>query len=312
MLRVASVVACATLAALAMSATISTASSTTCSARFSSVFQPHMVLQRRRPINVFGYITANGNTATNSTATGSPPQITVALGDAATTSAAIAGGRWSVTLPAMEATAANQIPLNLTMTFSSSGGDGLDGSNSRNGGSGGIINSSVGVSTTTTLTDIVVGDVVLCSGQSNIDVPQSYGHQTNATAQQDDEDFAARWSERLRLMIVPNQLPNLGSVSPSPLPHPTLSRIRAHAVFACLLSCVCVGLMYCCTSLNTDSRMECVPCDFMPACLCLSVMCVSLSAHVSVPVVALPLARSLCTRVYSSHTRCVSSIITYA
>jgi hypothetical protein len=59
-----------------------------------------------------------------------------------------------------------------------------------------------------TLTDICIGDVYLFSGQSNIDVPEAYGHQFDPAAQAKEEAFADA-NPDLRLMIVPNQLPGL-------------------------------------------------------------------------------------------------------
>ena len=178
--------------------------------RFSNVFAASMVLQRNKPIQLWGFGTPLAG-------------MTVCLASdcAPTTTAAQElerGGRsWSATLPARTATAT---PMTLTLR-------GVDNA------------------TLQELGDIVVGDVYLFSGQSNIDIPQTYGRQvytpslpscepqnmtnrlcstTNTTAQQATEHFADRYGEQqglLRIMIVaapPSAAPNASTANPAELP----------------------------------------------------------------------------------------------
>ncbi len=91
------------------------------------MFQDHGVLQRDRPITVWGHA-ASGEV------------VTVTLGSASARATADAAGRWSTVLPAMNAGG----PWVLTAQ----------------GGSG--VRQSAG--------DILVGDVFLCSGQSNMEL----------------------------------------------------------------------------------------------------------------------------------------------
>ena len=92
------------------------------------MFQDHAVLQRDRPIKVYG-----------ETAPGAP--VTVTIGGASTQARAGADGRWSVTLPAMPAGG----PYALTATANGE---------------------------TRTASDVLIGDVFFCSGQSNMGFSQ--------------------------------------------------------------------------------------------------------------------------------------------
>ena len=91
----------------------------------ASLFQDHMVLQRGKPVPVWGTADA-----------GKP--ITVKIGTQQASGKADDKGNWRADLPALEATATGQ---NVTIT---------DGTN------------------TVTLSDVLVGDVWICSGQSNM------------------------------------------------------------------------------------------------------------------------------------------------
>jgi sialate O-acetylesterase len=93
----------------------------------ASLFQDHMVLQRGKPVPVWG--TADAGKA-----------ITVKVGTQQATGKADDKGNWRVDLPAMEANATGQ---NVTIT---------DGDK------------------TITLADVLIGDVWVCSGQSNMGV----------------------------------------------------------------------------------------------------------------------------------------------
>ena len=94
---------------------------------FARVFGDHAVLQRDRPIAVWGSADAG-------------QKLTVSLGDHTAPVRADKSGHWRASLPAMAAGG----PYTLTVT---------------------------GAAGTTTLADIKIGDVYLCSGQSNMEFP---------------------------------------------------------------------------------------------------------------------------------------------
>jgi len=94
---------------------------------FNSVFQDHAVLQRDKPIAVWGQA-SNGD------------EITLSLGEAKIAARADSSGHWSATLPAMSAGG----PYKLA---------------AKAGTAEQVLN------------DILVGDVFLCSGQSNMELP---------------------------------------------------------------------------------------------------------------------------------------------
>ncbi|MEO9132037.1 MAG: sialate O-acetylesterase [Sphingomonas sp.] len=94
---------------------------------FAHIFGDHAVLQRDRPIAVWGSAAPKAN-------------VTVSLNGQSAQGVADGSGRWRVTLPKMAAGGA------YTLTASTGGA-------------------------TTTLNDIAVGDVYLCSGQSNMEFP---------------------------------------------------------------------------------------------------------------------------------------------
>lgn len=93
--------------------------------RLASIFSDHMVLQRDRPIRIWGWADPRQS-------------VTVTLGDATATATADESGRWQAELPARAASAQ---PVSLTVR------------------AGNAI----------TLEDILIGEVWLCSGQSNME-----------------------------------------------------------------------------------------------------------------------------------------------
>jgi sialate O-acetylesterase len=93
----------------------------------NALFVDHAVLQRDRPINVYGHA-------------GVGEEVTVALAGASASAKADANGAWSLTLPAMSAGG----PFTLTARAGSA---------------------------TQVANDVLVGDVWLCSGQSNMEWP---------------------------------------------------------------------------------------------------------------------------------------------
>jgi sialate O-acetylesterase len=124
--RVSAVFGVPALAALLVAATLH--AQTAASLSFGGLFQDHAVLQRDRPIEVWGHA-------------GNGEEITVSIAASTARARADASGRWSVTLPALSAGG----PFVLTAQGSSG---------SRQAAS-----------------DILVGDVFLCSGQSNMELP---------------------------------------------------------------------------------------------------------------------------------------------
>ena len=95
--------------------------------RLPKIFGDHMVLQRDKPVRIWGWAEAG-------------EEVSVQIGAARVSGAADEGGRWSLSLPAQEATGE---PLTLTVK-----------------GANEIV-----------LKDILVGEVWLCSGQSNMEWP---------------------------------------------------------------------------------------------------------------------------------------------
>ena len=93
----------------------------------SALFVDHAVLQRDRPIDVYGRANAG-------------EEVSVSLGNATAQAKANAQGIWSVTLPAMSAGG----PFTLT---------------------------SRTAARSQTANDVLIGDVWLCSGQSNMEWP---------------------------------------------------------------------------------------------------------------------------------------------
>jgi sialate O-acetylesterase len=127
----------------------------------ASVFQDHAVLQRERPIAVWG--------------TAWPGErVTVTLNGSTAGASADPSGRWDARLPAMTAGG----PYTLTATTASGASQ--------------------------TLSDVLIGDVWLCSGQSNMELPVS--RTLNA-----DSEIAQSTSDTIRLLQVTH------ADSPAPL-----------------------------------------------------------------------------------------------
>jgi len=141
------------LRGLIILALAATASSALAEPRLASPFSDHAVLQRGRPIPVWG--------------TADPGErVTVALGEASRTATADRRGAWRVELPAQAAGGA----FDLTVTSDSG---------------------------RSAATDILVGDVWLCSGQSNMEmtVAQSLSGYNESQGAEDP---------RLRILTVPH------------------------------------------------------------------------------------------------------------
>ena len=127
------------------------------------LFQDHAVLQRDKPISIWGQATAN-------------EVITVSLATASARAQADASGRWHVTLPAMSAGG----PLVLTAQ-----------------GTSGARQSA---------SDILVGDVFLCSGQSNMELPVREAGDSN-------NEITNSANNTIRMLSVQH------AISPVPLSH---------------------------------------------------------------------------------------------
>ena len=120
------------------------------SVRFSNVFASHMVLQRGQPIELWGF-----------GASPSASNLSVHMGSAATDVYWPVGadGSWKAELPAMHGFGCNGTQLVLKSE-------------------GKLVQA---------LSDICIGDVYLFSGQSNIDLAESYANQFDAEAQVKEE-----------------------------------------------------------------------------------------------------------------------------
>ena len=125
------------------------------------LFQDHAVLQRDKPIEVWGHAAA-GET------------VTVSLDTARASARADAAGQWSVKLPALSAGG----PFVLEAKGSSSGEQAAH--------------------------DVLVGDVFLCSGQSNMELPVRRSGDT-------DSEIRNSTNDRIRMLTVQH------AASPTPL-----------------------------------------------------------------------------------------------
>ncbi len=142
------------LAAAALGSGLCVAAEAPPSPLLASLFQDHAVLQRDRPIAVWGSATA-GET------------VSVSIGGLEASARADGSGRWSAELPAMGAGG----PFTLVARASSGAAQ--------------------------TLSDILVGDVWLCSGQSNMEMTVSGSRNGERAAARSADD-------RLRLLTVPH------------------------------------------------------------------------------------------------------------
>ncbi len=97
----------------------------------ASCFMDNMVIQRNQPIKVWGTSTVEDKT------------VTITLGDKSATTQTNSTGKWSVTLPAMSATAPGT-GLTLNMTCNDEAG------------------------TNKTITNVAIGEIILAAGQSNM------------------------------------------------------------------------------------------------------------------------------------------------
>ena len=141
--------------------------------RFANSFASSMVLQRNAPIAVWGWVPSSDFVATNTT-------FTVSLGAVTAPATIFLNGTFQSLLPARSASLS---PSTLSLA-------------AHDGNSQQIC---------ATLTDIVVGDVLLVSGQSNVGISVAYTNQFNATAERENMAIADALgkSGRVRLFTVP-------------------------------------------------------------------------------------------------------------
>jgi sialate O-acetylesterase len=151
--------------------------------RFANTFQSSMVFQRGAPITVWGV-------------DGEAPLTVVfmdAKGDKTTAVAVVNNGTWSATFPARTASAD---PATLEVT---------------------------GAIASAKLVDVLIGDVILVSGQSNVGISVEYSNQFNQSAEQENLHEAGRIGKSVRLFTVPQggnpaPMPELISSQPCKLP----------------------------------------------------------------------------------------------
>ena len=123
--------------------------------KFAAIFSDHVVLQREKPVPVWGWAEPGEN-------------ITVQFGGQKKTTIADANGRWMTKLDPMEA---SPEPRELVAHAQTAG-------------------------KTSTISDVLVGDVWLCSGQSNMNVPVK-------NADNGDAEIAAADHPQIRFFVVP-------------------------------------------------------------------------------------------------------------
>jgi len=151
--------------------------------RFSNAFQSHMVLQRGRPLVLWGFGAGKGAGLTVEFSPSEEAQRQpVMQGQTISDS----DGRWEVTLPTpLEKFVGLSMKLTVTKNGTSDPSQELQ--------------------------DVTLGDVYLFTGQSNVDLPESYALQRHPHMQRQEETFAEEMGKKglIRIMIVPNQVPGL-------------------------------------------------------------------------------------------------------
>ena len=185
------------LAALLVATTAEVTMASSSTFRFANIFDDSMVMQRGSPLHVWGLVDVNGADGGRADVddTEVPAMelsVVYAATDgtratvAATVTSAAAGTTWSATLPPQPPTL-NTTTATISLMRASSGT--LDHS----------------VRSVAELTDVLIGDVVLVSGQSNVGISVIYSNQDNATAEQENEHEADRIGARVRLFAVGQQ-----------------------------------------------------------------------------------------------------------
>jgi len=136
-----------------------------------------MVLQRGHPLEVWGFGAAQGDQLAVSLSQTGKPQVHISA--RATVSAS---GRWQATLPETKAEFTGK-SMELTLERVGS------------------------VSALKKLKNVVVGDVYIFAGQSNVDIPVAYSHQFDRAALKRDEALADKLGRNgsVRFMIVPTR-----------------------------------------------------------------------------------------------------------
>jgi hypothetical protein len=174
------------LAPLLLSATAGTVAATAAgtSHSFANTFGDSMVVQRHAPLALWGSGDCSAIAMGCTIALQQGPSCTASTCNA---SALVTGGgasaTFQATLPPMPASGAEWMPSE-PMTIALFAGSSASGS------------------PLATLTDVLVGDVVLVSGQSNVGISVNYSNQFNWTAQLENQAEADRVGPRVRLMTV--------------------------------------------------------------------------------------------------------------
>ena len=149
---------------------------------FANTFGNSMVLQRNAPLVLWG----TGDCSTGCTiALQQGPSCTAKLCNASVSASTTDVSFFNGTLPAMPASGSGWMPAE-PMTISLYSGSSFNSESSP----------------LATLADVLVGDVVLVSGQSNVGISVNYSNQFNWTAQLENQAEADRVGARLRLMAV--------------------------------------------------------------------------------------------------------------
>ena len=135
------------------------------------VFGSHMVLQRNAPIRIWGYAPPAAATTTTQLNLGDNISASVRTFPTSSNNGTII---WQAELPPQPASV---VPRDLKLT------------------SGGVVVAS--------LVDVLVGDVLLVSGQSNVGISVVYSNQFNASAEAENERAADHLGALVRIMAVP-------------------------------------------------------------------------------------------------------------
>ena len=158
-------------------ATGATVASSSAGYSFANTFGDSMVLQRNAPLSLWG----TGNCSAGCTvALQQGPSCATRLCNASVSTTSDGSSQsFQATLPPMPASGAEWMPAGPMAIIL------LSGSN-----------------VVAMLSDVLVGDVVLVSGQSNVGISVNYSNQFNWTAQLENQEEADRVGPRLRLMAV--------------------------------------------------------------------------------------------------------------
>ena len=146
--------------------------------RFANVFADSMVLQRNAPLSFWGVTTA---------AVAGSYELRLDDGSVAAPVTLPGDGTWHASLPAR---GANATPATVALQQQRAAG-------------GATATATAAAAPLASLVDVLVGDVLLVSGQSNVGISVAYSNQDNATAEAENLAEADRVGAAVRLMSVP-------------------------------------------------------------------------------------------------------------